>query len=544
MERFARPAPGHVRLVAGVLLLLHAPFAWAAPGLTTVQEIFVGARNFSTTFVADVDGSPDGINVYALDVEREQVRIFRRDAATGQLAAVGSEPVPGPVGGYSYGQLALSPDGTNVYVAKLGLDSVSVFARDPASGLLSYVGEVSVSAGSFDIAVSPDGAHAYVAGSGETSVFARDGSTGQLTLVEVESGSGRLRLSPDGAHLYAAAGVDGLGVWSRNPVSGELSPVQTYLGVPGITNPVEIVIAPGGQHVYVANDSPGASIALHDRNGVTGELSFVSEVTPGASELAISSDGARVYAYRDDLVEAFARDELTGALTSVGGTGLVSNNSFLRGLMPAPDSSRFVYGGGSDTIFAARELHVECPPAPVAGCLQPTTPGMGLLKTSRNDRDALNVKTKLKWRWLAGSAFGTVEIGDLAGENDYALCLYDASADPQPLLRFVMRAGGCLSGPCWKQLPDGSFKYRDKGGLPDGVKNAVLRPGAAGASAIQLAAKGFGFPFGIGPPWTLPVVAQLHTAEGVCWEATYSSAVRNETVAPEGVLSLFQAVPD
>ena len=212
--------------------------------------------------------------------------------------------------------------------------------------------------------------------------------------------------------------------------------------------------------------------------------------------------------------------------------------------MPAPDSSRTVYGGGSDTVFAARELHVECPPAPVGGCLQPTTPARGLLKAIKNAPDALNPKTKVKWRWLAGAAFGTVEIGDLAGENDYALCLYDGSADAQPLKRFVMRAGECRSGRCWRQLPDGRLKYRDRDGLPDGVRSAVLAPGAAGATSIQLAGKVFDLPFEIEPPWTLPVVAQLHTAEGACWEATYSSAVHNEVVPPAGVLSRFQAVPD
>ena len=123
MRRIVRARSG-AGLVASALLLLHAPVARAVPGLTTTQEIFIGAKKFSTIFVGDVAGSPDGTSVYVLDRERRQVRLFRRDAITGLLAQSAIEPVPAPPGESTLpGNLVVSPDGANVYLAKLTVEA-------------------------------------------------------------------------------------------------------------------------------------------------------------------------------------------------------------------------------------------------------------------------------------------------------------------------------------------------------------------------------------------------------------------------------------
>src|SRR5262245_26914940 len=85
----------------------------------------------------------------------------------------------------------VSPDGLNLYAVSEGDDAIVTFARDPAIGTLAFqamlrdgVGGVDGLASAADVAVSPDGANVYVSGSGDDAiaVFARDAATGGLQL--------------------------------------------------------------------------------------------------------------------------------------------------------------------------------------------------------------------------------------------------------------------------------------------------------------------------------------------------------------------------
>src|SRR5262249_23422513 len=90
----------------------------------------------------------------------------------------------------------VSPDGLNVYAVSEGDDAIVTFARDPAVGTLEFqailrdgVGGVDGLDSAVDVAVSPDGANVYVSGSADNSivVFARDAATGALQLVEQQT---------------------------------------------------------------------------------------------------------------------------------------------------------------------------------------------------------------------------------------------------------------------------------------------------------------------------------------------------------------------
>jgi len=151
------------------------------------------------------------------------VAVFSRNAATGKLTFVEAEVdgVGGVDGLASSWSVAVSPDGANVYATGMVDNAVAVFGRDATSGRLGFVeaqfggsGGVAGLGGAWLVAVSPDGTRVYVAGASDdaVAVFQR-GPGGSLTFVEAETnGVGGVEglddargvtPSPDGAHLYA-----------------------------------------------------------------------------------------------------------------------------------------------------------------------------------------------------------------------------------------------------------------------------------------------------------------------------------------------------
>jgi DNA-binding beta-propeller fold protein YncE len=150
--------------------------------------------------------SPDGKSVYVAAADSSSVLTFARDPSTGKLRQSGcvmqAAPKPGSCtranGLVTPTALALSPDGTTLFVASYGYGydsgSVAVFARNRATGLLSERGCVSQPTedekdgcvhvgpllGPTGISVSPDGLQLYVTGESGLTVFARDRSNGGL----------------------------------------------------------------------------------------------------------------------------------------------------------------------------------------------------------------------------------------------------------------------------------------------------------------------------------------------------------------------------
>jgi 6-phosphogluconolactonase (cycloisomerase 2 family) len=201
-----------------------------------------------TDGVAGVDGiqtirhiavSPDGRNVYAVGRLDNALAVFGRDGSTGRLTFLtlyrhGVDGVGGLVTPYA---VAVSPDGAHVYASSFGDKGLSVFARDAGSGLLTFVQEYFDGVGGVDgldwpylVRLSPDGTHVYVIGQTDNAlaVFARDPVSGLLTFIEVhkqgvagvaglDSAEG-LAVSPDGAHVYTCGFADdAIGVFAVQP---------------------------------------------------------------------------------------------------------------------------------------------------------------------------------------------------------------------------------------------------------------------------------------------------------------------------------------
>jgi 6-phosphogluconolactonase (cycloisomerase 2 family) len=249
---------------------------------------------------AGVAVSPDGSHIYVASFRDSAVAVFDRNAASGRanLLQVLKDNVDGVDGLWGAQSVVVSPDGDHVYVASCYDSALAVFQRDPIEGTLTYVerhadglGGVDGLSGALAVAISFDGAHIYSAGimDDAVAVFSRDNSTGRLTFRQV-----------------VRDGVD---------------------GVDGLYEPFSLAVSPDDNHVYVTGGMDDALVAFQ-RDPATGELTFVEmekdgvagvDGLDGALGVAVSPDGEHVYvaAAYDDAIAVFSRDAATGALAYV-----------------------------------------------------------------------------------------------------------------------------------------------------------------------------------------------------------------------------------
>jgi DNA-binding beta-propeller fold protein YncE len=225
--------------------------------------------------------------------------------------------------------IAFSPDEKNAYVASAAYDSVAILAPQADGSLAQAPSSTSCFdsqeilytdcdnarelSGASDVAVSPDGANVYVAAPDDNAVvvFDRDPGTGALSLSAATDGcvnadgsdscaaarallaATAVVVSPDGKNVYVASEgpASGIAVFDRNPATGDLTQKAATAGC--------------------VND-----------NGTNGCTDGPAGVL-GARNLAISADGKFVYATSPahDTVTIFSRDGSSGQLTPGRRTG-------------------------------------------------------------------------------------------------------------------------------------------------------------------------------------------------------------------------------
>ena len=297
----------------------------------------------------------------------------------GQVSLSGCSAVPGGLTGAVEEPkgLAVSPDGANVYTADAEASAIDVFSRNLVDGTLTLTSCIGQHKGCattspqakaverpFAVAVSPDGKNVYAVSVGSNSVdeFARDAATGELTYIgcigrlpgctptspaEAIDGPGSIAISADGTSVYTASENAGGAVdeFSREAATGALTFDGCIGNASGCTpTPSEtlrlataVVISPGGANVYVGGQ--GASISTFARNVSTGALTYercignsnvCEQVSPLAinepTSLAVSPDGANLYAgnFANGVVDVLARNTTSGALTFAGCDGALS----------------------------------------------------------------------------------------------------------------------------------------------------------------------------------------------------------------------------
>jgi 6-phosphogluconolactonase (cycloisomerase 2 family) len=255
--------------------------------------------------------------------------------------------------------LVESPDGRFLYVMSIRGDAITTLARDPVTGLLSFVDAV---VNGLDgvvgldrpqgLSLSPDGEFLYVAappvvGASMITIFQRDALTGFLDLVGsvVEGDPGVTLLdeplsvvvSHDGLNVYAPSfDQHAVTTFSRNPMTGALAQIDVDRDgievADGLEGAHDLAESPDGAHIYVASQSRPATIA--GPGGVTvftragdGSLDFVQLLMQGtmsvdglqaARDIVVSPDGRHVYT---------ANYGRTGAPAGPGGIAVFARNA-------------------------------------------------------------------------------------------------------------------------------------------------------------------------------------------------------------------------
>jgi 6-phosphogluconolactonase (cycloisomerase 2 family) len=522
----------------------------AQPRLSLTQELIDGKSGITTlegarsVAVSSTDGA--FVHVAASGDNDHALTTFSRSLATGHLTLVeaeveGADSVTGLTNAEVVG---VTPDGAHIYVG--GVDIV-VFSRNGLTGATTYEETLPYDDRMSGMAISPGGEHVYVTSDlpnpdAQLAVYERDGGTGTLTLVQQISddeggvdGIDRatcVAVSPDGAHVYVGGSFDNaVAAFERDLVTGELTFLQQYVngsgGITGLFRPRAIVVSPDGAQVYVGGNQ---GLVQFDRNAGTGLLTFVEHAQVDASvvSLAVSADGTRLAAANTaadpDRVALISRDTGSGTLTEASEETLDD----VRAVAISPDGAH-IYAVAPKSVGVFRVVTTACNPTPLPGCLLPTLSQKAVLQLKDSPDDEAD---KLTAKWLKGAAFAIGDFGDPIDQpDDVVTCIYDASADPQPVLEALVPGGGsCRGKPCWKTNSSGTtLKYKDSFLFPDGIATLTAKGGAAGLTSVKVKGKRSPLPMPT-LPLTPPVRLQIQASTGTCWEAVFSTPITNDAL--------------
>ena len=244
---------------------------------------------------------------------------FETDTGNGCSASGPADPIVDADG------IAISPDGTSLYLANDNGSTIDDFSRNTTTGVLTPATAAGGLGQFTDVVVSADGHNVYAttrdggAQNGGLTAFARDPTTGDLGLVNciVENDASSsctngpagttgledaqsVAVSNDGKAVYVAADNGGgatagaLTVFSRDAVSGSVNEIQCFPSTLSGTGPCStagsalaqsagasaVAVSPDGNNVYLASTYGGGSVSSLNRINAGAAAGAISPSAP------------------------------------------------------------------------------------------------------------------------------------------------------------------------------------------------------------------------------------------------------------------------
>ena len=262
----------------------------------------ISVINANTNQVIDTSGplgnnfavGPDGARLYVVNGNSNSVSIVDANTLTpvGASIPVGSSP----------SDVAVSPDGRYVHVANAGdgeftAGSVSIIDTSTNTVVAELVtGSGVISTIPHALAVTPDGSKVYVANAGEGTVSVIDTATKQVVGDPVFVGGEPfdVAVSPDGSWVYVANNGDGT-VSVIDTTTDQVVDTITVGAGDTRSGPYAVAVSPDGSQLYVGRNDDTVWVVDTTTNEVTG--AFIDDTPSGIiRSIAVSADGSRLYA--------------------------------------------------------------------------------------------------------------------------------------------------------------------------------------------------------------------------------------------------------
>ena len=367
------------RVVAAILIVAVPTVAGLITFSSLVRDNVGGVDGLRG--VSSVAVSSDGQNIYAVGKLEDALAVFRRDTVDGslQFLQLHRDGVNGVTNMRFPSSVAVSPDGSQVYVVTEVDDSLLVFSRDSGTGLLSFsemyqddVQGIFGLNGANAVAVTPNGKYVLVTGYTEDTlaVFVRQATSDELAFVDVEQdgaelvemlGPASVAVSPDSAYVYVSAELDDhVSVFTEDPTRDGLVFVENVMTG---ERPRGVALDSRGINAYITG-SDWLSAAV--RNPATGGLTQVWLFTDnqhgvdgleGASAVVVTPTGYKtiVAGENENAVAVFTRDRFDGYLEFEAvyrdGVDGVDGISYPTAFAVSPDSRNlYVAGSGEDAL--------------------------------------------------------------------------------------------------------------------------------------------------------------------------------------------------
>jgi 6-phosphogluconolactonase len=207
--------------------------------------------------------SPDGLHVFAM-ASTNTIYVYKRNTTTGALTLLGTKAlVPDCF------EMKMTPDGTQLLVANITLNNITVYNFNPSTGTLLISGAaVSTGGAPTQIFIQPDGTFVYVTNFNDNTVssYSRDLITGILTPVPgspftsgaITSAPTGISGTPDGVFvLVTNENTNTLTVFQTNPVlsfellTGVFNPTNTLTtGVVNVNGLLTVLGVPLGSATW------------------------------------------------------------------------------------------------------------------------------------------------------------------------------------------------------------------------------------------------------------------------------------------------------